>query len=258
MDVLPNDVLTVIDTHLPSVLLLLRVNRALHRAFGAILGAHYRQWCLRMHVRMSASIDMDVFETLWKRTTFSMRQFVNGSSSEDALGNACSVNGEFTLCQRAGKFTRHTHLSVRFRRVLQAPYTIMMVAKSFGDITFWDGANRVFELCHGFPVNGQLRICLNTGVNKLYGTTLNGSPWNVYTVSVDAYHNIHLRVNSNAEAHTQLEDEDFTLQGLIIGSSREIQYKLHGEIFELLVINDSIDMFDRLESYLALLCARNG
>lgn len=122
-------------------------------------------------------------------------------------------------------FNSNSYICVKFHEKLQIPFTIMFVGKALGDNTYFDGLNQTFEMCHGFPIEGVLKICMNLNYTKKHGKT-NGLKLNMYTIIVNREREMIVRVNGKKEIETKIKKIE--LDGMIIGASNEKKYKLEG------------------------------
>jgi len=151
---------------------------------------------------------------------------------KDCVGNKFVIVGnmERTLSSKL-KFDGLSYIYVSFREVLKPPFTLMFIGEASGDCTYFDGVNQPFELCHGYPTNNininSIRTCVNLGKYKYYGKT-DGLKLNMYTVIVDKNNMLTLRVNGTVEIYKKIKT--LHLQGLIIGATRDLKFRLKGSI----------------------------
>lgn len=163
----------------------------------------------------------------------------------------CVTHGSIKQRQGYFMFDGKSYVDIIFKKPLKPPFTVMFVGKACGDNTYFDGKNQVFELCHGFPVNNELRVCMNLGKKLLHGRT-NGLKLNVYTVIIDEDNILTLRVNGKIEKEAKIRDIE--LDGLIIGASRKKEFFLQGCLKHFFITRQTIsdNMLQKLECSLAL------
>lgn len=186
--------------------------------------------CLKKQLRLTNVPGTSLF--IWYNVSqitnnlhFSFCQKQHFRKWQDRYENTIEVFGE--ILGRDVHFVSrgNTFMCVQFKNTLKPPFTIMFVGRALGDNTYFDGLNQAFELCHGFPINGQLRICLNLG-NRLHRGTIDGLKLNMYTLTLTETYNLSVRVNNRIEISKKLSNIE--LQGIVIGASRERQFKLSG------------------------------
>tara|TARA_B100001741_G_C16548043_1_gene597884 strand:+ start:1812 stop:2591 length:780 start_codon:yes stop_codon:yes gene_type:complete len=165
----------------------------------------------------------------------------------------CVIHGKIKQCQDYFVFDGKSYIDVTFQRILKPPFTVMFVGKAQGDNTYFDGKNRVFEVCHGFPVKNELRICINLGKTILYGMT-NEVKLNVYTLVMDENDNMTLRVNGMLERTANIQN--IKLDGLIIGASRKKNFCLKGCLKHFFITRQAIS--DEMLQFLECSIARSS